>query len=405
MSATIGAHACDPCLRRGWLLRRLTGHLDCERARIGELLVLDDEELLTAVAGAERDAVRAELEALEPDVLRADAVRAGLEVCCRCCQSWPAALRGFDGAPAALYVAGSPERLAALASGGDRSGVPVRGERRVALAGGDHSHVAMAGEGPDAGVHAEAVAIVGTRHASPHGLELARALGRDLSVAGLTVVSGMALGIDAAALTGALEGGGCPIAVLPAGAERAYPAAHRALYRRILASGGAAVSELPPGSAVRSWTFLARNRVIASLAAMTVVVEASADSGALLTASWTLRLQRLLGAVPGRVGARQAEGPNELLARGALVVRDARDVLERLLGPGAHALGCSPRRPLDPGQERVLAMIEEGLDTTAALVAAGVAPERALPLLAELELGGFVRRGAGGRFVTVRRSR
>jgi DNA processing protein len=372
MTAAGGHRSCDRCLRRGWLLRRLAGHLDRERGRIDELVALGDEQLLAAVAARQECSLRAELQALEPEALRLDAAAAGLEIWCRCAASWPAALSGFDGAPVALYIAGAAARLQELAAGS---------------------------QSPEGTACREAVAVIGTRRPSPHGLELARALGRGLSAAGLTVVSGMALGIDAAALTGALEGGGRPIAVLPAGAERPYPASHRALYRRILASGGAAVSELPPGSAVRRWMFPARNRLIAGLAAVTVIVEASSGSGALLTAAWAGRLRRLVGAVPGRVGTRQAEGPNELLARGALVVRGAEDVLDHLFGPGSHALGESLARPRDPSQARLLAMVEEGFDTTAALAEAGVPPEIALPALAELELAGFVRRGAGGRFV------
>ena len=196
-------------------------------------------------------------------------------------------------------------------------------------------------------VAADPVAIVGSRRASPYGLDVARSLGRGLAFSGITIVSGMALGIDSAAHAGALDAGRPTVAVLPASADRPYPAGKRLLHRRIVATG-AAVSELGPGPGVRRWMFPARNRIIAALAAMTVVVEAGERSGALLTAGLARRLDLPVGAVPGRVTTPQAAGPNALLAGGAGVVRGPQDVLDHLFGAGARAAGRSPaarRRP------------------------------------------------------------
>ena len=138
------------------------------------------------------------------------------------------------------------------------------GARRLGRAG----FLGLVGEDP--------VAIVGARRASSYGTEVSRAIGRGLGAAGVSVVSGMALGVDSAAHAGALAGGGGTVAVLPAGAERPYPATKRALHRLILETG-TAISELPPGSDVWRWMFPARNRLIAALAAMSVFAHAQSS--------------------------------------------------------------------------------------------------------------------------------
>jgi len=242
------------------------------------------------------------------------------------------------------------------------------------------------------------VALVGSRRPSVYGVEMARALGRGLGLAGLPVVSGMALGIDSAAHAGALEASASTIAVLPGSAHRPYPAGKRALHHQILA-GGVAVSELGPGTSVRRWMFLARNRIIAGLAAMTVVVEAGEYSGSLVTARAAQALGRPVGAVPGRVTTPQAAGPNELLAAGACLVRGAQDVLDHLFGAGVRLAGGRERRQPPIELRPLLDAIAEGHDSAAALVRAGFGPDRGLAALGALELEGFVRRGPGGRFI------
>jgi DNA processing protein len=209
-------------------------------------------------------------------------------------------------------------------------------------------------------------------------------------------VSGMAHGIDSAAHAGALDAGRPTVAVLPGPADRPYPAGKRALHRRIVATG-AAVSEIAPGTGVRRWMFPARNRIIAGLAAMTVVVEADERSGSLVTARMARGIGRPVGAVPGRVTTPQAAGPNGLLAGGACIVREPQDVLDHLFGAGAR-IASEPRRQPPPELRGLLAAIAEGHETTAALARAGFGPDKGLAALAELELGGFVTRGAGGRF-------
>ena len=351
--------ACDGCIARTWLLTRMAGHLEPERGHIDQVLELEDHELIAALGGHQQDQLCNELAALDVPAIRARSHAAGLETICACDAGYPPALRALPAPPAVLHVAGDVRRLRALAEG-------------------------------------DVVAIVGARRASEYGLAVARSLGRGLSISGMRVVSGMALGIDSAAHAGALEVNAPTIAVLPGSAHRPYPAGKRALHRRILASG-AAVSELGPGTSVRRWMFLARNRIIAALAAMTVVVEAGERSGALVTARLAGELGRPVGAVPGRVTTPQATGPNRLLAAGAGVVRGPQDVLDHLFGAGVRSAGTTGRQP--PAELRgLLAAIAEGHDTAAALARAGLEPEQGLAALAALELDGYVRRGAGGRF-------
>ena len=159
------------------------------------------------------------------------------------------------------------------------------------------------------------------------------------------------------------------------------------------------MSELGPGAGVWRWMFPARNRIIAALAAMTVVVEAGDRSGALVTARLADEIRRPVGAVPGRVTTPQAAGPNALLAAGrGRVVRGPQDVLDHLYGAGERIAGAGARRQPPAELAPLLAAIAEGHETAAALARAGFAPEQGLAALAELELGGFVRRSAGGRF-------
>jgi DNA processing protein len=355
--------ACERCLTRAWLLGRLAGHLERVRARIESVLALPDAELIAAVAGDSRDRVQHELEGLDRRRLRARAATQGLELLCRCDPGYPRRLRALRSAPAVLHVAGGLDRFLRACE-----------------------------EHP--------VAIVGARRPSAYGLETARALGRDLATAGLTVLSGMALGIDSAAHAGALAAGGATVAVLPGSADRPYPAARRSLHAEIRRTG-AAVSELPPGASVWRWTFPARNRIIAALAALTVVVEAGERSGALLTARFAHAISRPVGAVPGRINSPLAHGPNELLASGAHVVRGPQDVLDILFGAGARAAPAHERPGVEPQLRALLAAIGDGDETAAALARAGLGAEAGLAALAALELSGHVRRVGAGRYALV----
>jgi DNA processing protein len=242
-----------------------------------------------------------------------------------------------------------------------------------------------------------AVAIVGSRHPSAYGLEVAEELGHLLAGAGLVVVSGMALGIDAAAHRGALEAGGSTVAVLGGGPDVVYPRSERRLYERIVATGAVA-SEMPPGTAPGRGCFPRRNRIMAALGAMTVVVEAAQPSGSLITAEQAAKLGREVGAVPGRVTSRVARGTNGLLAEGAAVICDAQDVLDRMLGVG----GRTARREgpaLEDELARLLEAVERGSATPdAAAAAAGIAAADAAVGLARLELIGYLLADPAGRY-------
>jgi DNA processing protein len=174
-----------------------------------------------------------------------------------------------------------------------------------------------------------AVAIVGARACSSYGAQVARLLGDELAAAGLVVVSGLARGVDGEAHRGALDAGGTTVAVLGCGIDRDYPAAHAQLAARI-GQSGLVVSEYAPGVEPAPWRFPARNRIIAGLAAATVIVEARERSGALITADFALEAGREVFAVPGEITAALSEGTNALLRLGGTPLTRTDDVLEAL---------------------------------------------------------------------------
>ncbi len=359
--------ACDGCLRRSALLGLLTPYiarsLD-ERRSVPSLLALSDHDLIAAVCGRNRTAAEGLLERFDGSRAREAAAAARLAAVCRHDARFPPLLAAPPDAPALLYARGDVGLLATLAD--------------------------------DA-----AVAIVGSRRGSSYGLEAAHALARELGACGVPVVSGLALGIDSAAHEGALEAGGPTVAVLAGGADVPYPRTKLHLYRRI-AESGLVVSELPPGQRPERWCFPARNRIMAALATMTVVVEGAADSGSLITARFAADLGRDVGAVPGQVTSPLAQGPNDLLADGACVVRCAADVLDALYGAGEHAArrtaAASPPE-LEPELAELLAAVEQGAGTVDAIAQKGAHAARVLAGLTELELMGLVRRSGGGAYV------
>jgi DNA processing protein len=380
--------ACADCLRRAQLLALVAGGIEIAHKRrrpIRDVLALGDQALIEAVSGgAGIDALRERLAQASASDLLEQADAAGLAVLCRHTGDYPARLTDDRAAPAALYVAGGQDARSRLTS----------------LVGG-------AGDGPAP----PAVAIVGTRRASPEGLEIAKALGRGLAAAKVTVVSGMALGIDSAAHAGALEVGGPTVAVLAGGADLPYPASKARLYSAILAAGGAVVSELPPGFRAFKWNFPARNRIIAALAPVTIVIEAAERSGSLITADLALELGREVAAVPGPVLSWRSRGTNALLRDGATLIRDAQDALDLVLGvDGARAAleraageAVPPPATLPPELRVLLAAVESGQDSLSALTEdiADAATVRAG--LMELELHGLVRRTPGGRVLRTMR--
>jgi DNA processing protein len=240
-----------------------------------------------------------------------------------------------------------------------------------------------------------AVALVGSRAASPHGLAVAERLARDLAARGIVVVSGLARGVDSAAHRGALAGGGETIAVLGSGADVIYPPEHLALARDI-EGRGLVMSELVPGTPPLPIFFPLRNRIISGLSRAVVVIEAGEKSGSLITARLALDQGRDVLAVPGNVLSGRNKGAHGLLRDGAKIVEDADDILEELGmtdkegRPSAGASGDPVLAALEPGEPADLDAIAER---------SGLSPSRLLPRLFELELQGLVARAGGGRFV------
>jgi DNA processing protein len=348
--------ACPECLRRSWLLALLGPYIEkvatgAVGSRSPELLRLSNEDLVAVAAPKVAGQILERTAALSERHLATELLAAQCWACCRHGDLYPAGLRDATDAPWALVGRGDPKLLDGLEPFG-------------------------------------AVTIVGARRATSYGREIARELGRELAAAGMVVISGLAFGVDACAHRGAIDAGRT-IAVLGCGPDTAYPAAHRSLWRRI-GEEGAVISEFPPGAAPWRWTFPARNRIMAALAGMTVVVEAAARSGSLITADLAADLGRDLGAVPGPVTSRASAGPNNLLAGGACVVRDAQDVLDAMLGAGATQLDRAGPA-LDEHLAEVLTAVEGGESSCDGVAAAlGLSGPEAAAALARLELLGYV---------------
>jgi DNA processing protein len=363
--------ACLTCLRRAWLLERLSARLAYrarEPERLLQTLALPDEQFARALGGRHKEALLERHARLERSQMPP---RAGVQrICCHNPRYHPA-LRG-DGAPRMLHVRGGIERLRELLA-------------------------------------QPAVAIVGTRRASDYGMQAAYGLARGLAASGVTVVGGLAEGIAAAAHQGALHAGASTartVTVTAGGVDVAHPASWRELHRRIAAEG-CALAELPCGSTPRGWCHVARARIVAALAHVVIVVEASEHPTELVHARLAEASGTIVAAVPGRVSAPAACGPHLLLREGALLVRDPQDVLDALYGvcerDALHGVGerhAATRRPeLQPRLRAVLERVGAGEDTVAKLTAGDTPAHGVLVALAELELSGAVARGDGGRYV------
>lgn len=250
------------------------------------------------------------------------------------------------------------------------------------------------------GTAAARVAVVGSRRTDEYGEDLARELARDLARAGVSIVSGGAKGVDAAAHEGALGAGGHTVAVLGTGVDVAYPAEHRDLFERIVAAGGALLSEQPDGARGFPANFPKRNRIVAALSAAVVVVRAGERSGALITADWARSQGVPVLAVPGDVRDPLSAGPHALLRRGARVATSAADVLSAL-GLGAPARPVQVELPaLGSGQAALLgALGRRPRHADEVARAARVAPGAALAGLLALEIEGLCEQRPGHYFL------
>jgi DNA processing protein len=357
---------CTSCLRRAFLLAhlapRIAGLLGRRERRATGLLALPEDDLLAAAAGEGVEEALAFLDGVDAEGERERLGARGFSVLCSHARAYPPLLRELADPPAVLFAAGREETFAVLR------------------------------EEPS-------VAVVGTRRASPYGTEVAYAIGRGLGASGVPVVSGLALGIDATAHRGCLEAGGVPVAVVACGPDVVYPRRHRVLHEGVCGSG-LVLSELPPGTEPYRWSFPARNRIMAGLARLTLVVEAADPSGSLITADFAKDLGRCVAAVPGRVTSTVAKGTNGLLKEGAAAITGTDDVLDELFGVGVRRAPrgravCSA--PEDPLLSAVLDAADGCTSVEAIARTTGRSAAQTRAALGRLEADGYlVRRDLGG---------
>jgi DNA processing protein len=250
----------------------------------------------------------------------------------------------------------------------------------------------------------KAVAVVGSRSASDYGRRVARHICRGLAALGVTVVSGMARGIDGTAHESTLDNGGRTIAVLGCGIDRVYPPEHDQLYKRIRRQG-AVLSELPLGTRPAAFHFPARNRLISGLSLGVVVVEATEKSGSLITASLALEQNREVFAVPGEIGSSRSRGTHRLIRQGAKLVESADDIIEEIEPQLRHSPADLPARRELPDQcsqdsRRIFDLLQEHtLHIDQVIEMSGLGSAQVARILLELELQGFLRQLPGQRYV------
>ena len=281
------------------------------------------------------------------------------------------------------------------------------GESRRVLCIGDDDYPAMLLQTPDPPLllylqgqveflHRRSLAIVGSRNASPQGVDNARAFAAHLSRQGWTIISGLAFGIDGAAHEGGLDGPGSTVAVVGTGLDRVYPARHRALAHRI-ASAGVLISEFAPGTPPLPPNFPMRNRIIAGLARGTLVVEAALQSGSLITAKQAAEYGREVFAVPGSIHSPLSRGCHALIRQGAKLVESADDILEELQGPAVAA--AAPSSAAAGRRDPVLEALGHDPATLDSLCArTGWSAQELSARLLELELEDRVARLPGGLY-------
>ena len=252
------------------------------------------------------------------------------------------------------------------------------------------------------------IAIVGARECSPYGHEVAFQLAKDLVKAGVTVVSGLALGIDTAAHHGALAGGGQTIAVLGCGLDIPYPERNLDLKQEI-AEKGLVVSEFSPGMGASRWTFPRRNRIISGLCRGVVVVEAGIKSGSLITAEWALQQGREVFAVPGPVSSPSSQGTHHLIQNGAKLITGVGDILEELSWSQKSDLQKMENQKVDlkelqgtHEEKQVLTLLAAGPRNMDELIdEVGFPVQTMSEILMSLELDGKVKSLPGSRFERV----
>lgn len=249
------------------------------------------------------------------------------------------------------------------------------------------------------------VAVVGSRRATRYGLNLAKTMGAAMGRRGVTVVSGLALGIDGAVHKGVVEAAGCGVAVLGCGPDRWYPVSHRGLGEALLERGGAVVTEYPPGIVPEPWRFPVRNRIITGMSRVVLVVEAAVGGGALISARLGLEQGREVLAIPGDVDRATSRGCNELIRDGAMPVLGTAELLEflemeGLVGPSTEDSGRGPSTPEEENRDHLEDAIgESGATVEVLMERLGWPLSQLLVKVGQLESQGRVVREGG----TIRR--
>ena len=253
----------------------------------------------------------------------------------------------------------------------------------------------VAGEIPDLPM----VAIVGSRRPTDYGRQVTYRIATDLARAGICVVSGMALGIDGVAHQAALEANGKTIAVLGCGLNNPYPTANRHIFNAIIKGSGAVISEYQPSMPGLKQNFPARNRIIAGMCLATVVTEADASSGSLITANFALTENRLVMAVPGNVSSARSAGPNNLLKTGAKPVCDAVDILAEL---ELASPNLAPKTIKADSKEeaQILELLSSGVNTTHDLIEhSKINAQQIASILSLMEITGKIRNMGAGQWI------
>lgn len=246
-----------------------------------------------------------------------------------------------------------------------------------------------------------AVSMVGSRLASNYGRMITERIAGDLARHGVTIVSGMARGIDSASHRGALSVGGRTIAVLGCGIDIVYPRENRHLFEEIMAHG-AVISEFPMSTPPEGVNFPRRNRIISGLSLGVVIVQATSRSGSLITARLALEQNRDVFAVPGNIGMAGSQGTNRLIKQGAKLVESAEDILEEVLPRFRHQWSASEDRDLslEEEEERVFCLLEdEPMHIDSIIAQTRMSASRVSTILLQLELRGLVQQLSGKRFV------
>lgn len=242
----------------------------------------------------------------------------------------------------------------------------------------------------------KSVAIVGSRKMSAYGLAVTEKLSRELANRGITIVSGLALGVDSAAHRACVAAGGKTIAVLPSNPITIYPASHHGLAEQIVASGGSLVSEYSDATPALKYTFIARNRLIAALADAVLITEAALRSGSLHTAEFALDLGKPVLAVPGPITSELSGGTNDLIKNGAITVTSVDDVLLALGVTGAADKKTSPTVQLPASataeEQKILIALQQGASEGEALLQkSGLHPTIFTQTISLLEISGTIR--------------